>query len=242
MRFKEFMTESINDKHILKAVFVVGIPGAGKSYTVKKLTGSVAPRIVNTDRATEYLAREFGGTINKDNWPQFSDTAHRLTSNSLSNYINSMLPLFIDGTSNNLSNILHRAGILESLGYDIGMVYINTPLKTALKRAKERAASAKRDVDEDFIIKVHTQSEENREYFKSKFDFFKEINNDDDELTDTIMLKAYKQVTGFFESPNNNPVGTRLIEKLKKEKGNYLVPTIITKEILDKKIQGWYRT
>ena len=35
MSFEQFLlNESINDKGILKAIFIVGLPGAGKSYTV----------------------------------------------------------------------------------------------------------------------------------------------------------------------------------------------------------------
>ena len=61
--FKQFMSESIEDKGIFKAIFVIGIPGAGKSYTVSKMNGAVTPRVVNTDRATEYLAKKFGKMI-----------------------------------------------------------------------------------------------------------------------------------------------------------------------------------
>ena len=54
--FKQFISESINDKGIFKAVFVIGLPGAGKSYTVSQLRGSVSPKVVNTDIAAEFWA------------------------------------------------------------------------------------------------------------------------------------------------------------------------------------------
>lgn len=234
--FKEFIIESIEDKGILKAIFIVGIPGAGKSYTAKKLSGVVSPKIVNTDRATEFLSHKTGTKIGSRNWDHFSDSAHRITRAALSNYINSMLPLFIDGTSNDTSNILHRAGILESLGYDVGMIFIDTPLDTALKRA----AAREREVDPDFIKKVNDQAQENLEFFKSKFGFFRVIENDDGELTDATLLDAFKAVASFYESPLSNPVGTRLLKKMKKANAKYL-SDIMTQEIIDKKVEGWYR-
>jgi len=57
MKLQQFIiNESINDKGILKSVFMGGTPGAGKSYVLKKITdGNVNPRIVNTDTWTEFL-------------------------------------------------------------------------------------------------------------------------------------------------------------------------------------------
>lgn len=239
--FKQFMTESLDDKGIFKAVFIVGIPGAGKSYTVSKMSGGISPRVVNTDRATEFLAKKFGKTIDSKNWPEFKDTAHRLTSNALFGYINGVLPLFIDGTSNDASNILGRAGILESLGYDVGMVFVSAPLDLAIKRAEERSKKTNRVVDTDFIKKVHAQSEENKHYFKSKFAFFKEVINVYDLLTDTVMTDAFKKVQSFYEAPLSNPVGKRMQEEMRAGKIKYLVPSILEKEVLQKKLDGWYK-
>jgi len=231
--FKEFISESIDDRGICKAIFIAGIPGAGKSYTTSKLSGAIQPRIVNTDRATEYLTKKYG----EQSWDNFKDDAYRITASALTNYLNGLLPLFIDGTSNNASNILHRAGILESLGYDVGMIFINTPLDVALKRA----ASRERVVDPEFIKAVNLEAEDNKEFFKSKFAFFKEINNDDGALTEHLLLEAFKKVDGFFNSTVLNPVGKRLITDLKDKQQKYVTPDIMSKEVLAKKVEGWYR-
>ena len=240
--FRQFLDESINDAGLLKAIFVTGEPGSGKSYTVSRLAGDVQPRIVNTDRATEFLARKFKRAVTSENWPFFKDSAHRMTSSGLYSYLNGMLPLFIDGTSNDVSNILHRAGILESLGYDVGMIFVETSLPTSIRRAKERAEKVGRVVDEDFIRQVHEQTEANEDYFKGKFDFFKVLKNDDNELTDDLLLDAYRKVQGFFNAPVKNPVGRQTLEKLRQQKGKYLVPTIMPNEQLKKKTEGWYKS
>lgn len=242
MNFKQFLEESINDKGILKAVFVVGIPGAGKSYTISKLKGSISPLVINTDKATEYLSKKLDIPSNDETWKLFRNDARRITVTQLYNYLNGMLPLFVDGTSNDVSNILGRAGILESIGYDVGMVFINTSLDVALERADARGKAINRHVNPDFIKKVYDLSQENKEYFKNKFEFFKEVNNDPGELDDKAMLKAFRAVSSFYNEPVQNVVGVRTLETLKETKEKYLIPEVFDADVLKKKCDGWYRS
>lgn len=239
--FKQFVAESINDRGIMKAVFVIGLPGAGKSYTINKIRGQVSPVVVNTDKSAEFLSKKLGVEISKDTWAQFADKTATMTKEQLAQYINGLLPMFVDGTSNDVSNILHRIGILESLGYDVGVVFVSASIETAMKRAAERAEKIGRHVDEDFIRHVHEQNEENKEYLASKVGFFKEVVNDTDELTDAVLLQAFKKVQSFFDQPVKNPVGKRTLEKMKEEKAKYLAPTIYSMDVIKKKVEGWYR-
>ncbi len=242
LTFKQFVSESISDKGILKAIFVIGLPGSGKSYTISKIKGPISPVIVNTDKAVEFLSHKLGVEVNRDTWSMFSEKSTKMTKDQLAQYVNGMLPLFVDGTSNDVSNILHRIGILESLGYDVGVVFVSASLETSLKRAEERAKKIGRHVDEDFIKRVHARNEENKEYLKSKMSFFKEVNNDSDELNDEALLDAYRKVQGFFSAPIENPVGKRTIDKMKEKKVKYLAPDVYSMDVLKKKIEGWYRS
>jgi hypothetical protein len=239
--FKKFISESINDRGLFKAIFVIGLPGAGKSYTVSKLKGTASPMIVNTDRASEFLSRRNGTKITKDTWSHFQDKTHKMTKASLENYINGMLPLFVDGTSNDVSKILHRMGILESIGYDIGVVFVHASLETAKRRAKEREEKIGRSVDEDFIEHVHFQNKENAGFLKSKVSFFKEVENDVDGINDEVLTAAFKAVQSFFLAPHQNPIGKRAIAEVLACNDKYLVPCAITKEELHEKLEGWYK-
>lgn len=240
--FKDFILESVNDRGIFKAIFVIGLPGAGKSYTISKINGLVSPKIVNTDKAGEFLSKKWNKQINSDTWADFKDTAHRITEASLTNYIDGMLPLFVDGTSNDVSNILHRIGILESLGYDVGVAFVQADVKTSLARAKARAEKTGRHVDEDFIMHVHQQNQDNANYLKSKVSFFVAVDNNDDVLDNNDMLEAYKKTQKFFDMPVENPIGKRYIETLKQTKDKYLTPNLLNKDVLSKKIAGWYKS
>ena len=153
-----------------------------------------------------------------------------------------MLPLFIDGTSNDASNVLSRAGILESLGYDIGMIFIDTDIEIAKQRATERAEKIGRTVDPSFIDKVYKESEANKKYFQSKFSFFKVYENNGQGLDNDLMQKLFKQVQGFYTEDVQNPVGARNLEKIREEKEKYLVPTLFQDETLKNKLSTWYKT
>lgn len=241
--FKIFLNESINDVGRFKAIFIIGLPGAGKSYTIKQLSGKVAPRIVNTDRAVEFMAKKSGKMASGENWlSDFRDSSVRITTGSLKNYINGMLPLFVDGTSNDLSNIQHRIGILESLGYDVGVIYVHADLDVAIERAEKRAAQAKRQVDRKFIEHVFSQSEENASYLMSKVDFSKRIDNNGEGLDDAFMRKLFAETQSFFESPVKNPIAHRSLKILSAAGEKYLVPAVISDAVLSKKIEGWYKS
>jgi len=241
--FRQFLDESTSDRGIFKAIFVVGIPGAGKSYTISRLGGAISPRVVNTDKASEHLSQKLGKAVSPETWDElFKDTAHRVTRASLANYLNGVLPLFIDGTSNDASNILQRAGILESLGYDVGMVFIDTSPELAKRRARARAEKIGRETDPSFIDAVYARAAENRAFFAGKFPFYVEVKNDEGELTDEALLKAFKKVGKFFDAPVQNPVGKRHLQQLAAMGEKYLVPTVLSKEALGKKLEGWYRS
>ena len=242
LTFKQFVSEGINDKGLLKAIFVVGLPGAGKSYTIGQLKGPISPKIVNTDKAAEFLSTKWKKDITSDSWADFKDKSHKMTYAMLQSYIDGMLPLFVDGTSNDISNILHRIGILESVGYDVGVVFVSASLETSIRRANERAAKIGRHVDEDFIKHVYDRNKENAAYLKSKVSFFRMVENDTDELDDKGMMDAFKKVQDFFNSPLDNPVGKRNIEQLKLNSQKYLSPSIISSDALAKKITGWYKS
>jgi predicted kinase len=235
------LSESLNDKGIFKAVFFAGTPAAGKTYTLGKITdGAIQPRIVNTDKFYEFLGNitgiDLGETGSADVKAELVDKSTQLTKSQLKLYLNSMLPLFIDGTSSNINNILRRVGILESLGYDVAMIWIDASLETSLSRAKER----NRHVSPEFIKRAHELSEENKIFYESKFSNFYSVKNDG-ELNNEAIEKAYKKVASFFSSSVKNPIGHRNIVKLKELKQKYLTPEIYTLDHLEKSLNSWYR-
>jgi len=54
------LQEGVYDPNILKAFFLAGGPGSGKSYVVKRTTGGLGMKIVNSDDAFEKLLKDAG--------------------------------------------------------------------------------------------------------------------------------------------------------------------------------------
>lgn len=230
------ITESINDKGIFKAVFVMGIPGSGKSYTVDKIAGSIMPRIVNTDSSLEFLVKKYGDDY-KNVWERHGPKTEKMTQGKLKRALDGALPLMLENTSASASSILLRMGLLESLGYDIAMVYINTDLEVALDRANKRD----RVVDADFIKRAHVKIEKDVEFLKPKFLKFMEIKNSAGELTDDVLMQAYKAMQHFYSSPVQNPIGKRNMESMKAGNG-YMVDSVLEEDELSSMVSSWYTT
>jgi len=148
------------------------------------------------------------------------------------------LPLFIDGTSSNSSAILRRKGILSGIGYDVGMIFVDTPVETAIKRNEARG----RVVDREFLENSYKETQRLKSYYSTEFKFFKEILNGEGELINKVIIDAYKQTMGFFNSPIQNPIGTHLKEKMLKNGQKYLMETDdYDIDYLMKLVDSWYR-
>jgi predicted ABC-type ATPase len=239
-----FLTESINDKGLLKSIFIIGTPAAGKTYTTQHLSGQYPIAVINTDIPTEFLAKKFNITSTADNWfSTFHDKSTKMSREMLKSAVNGVLPLMIDGTSNSVANILQRVGILESIGYDVGCIFVKTNIDEAIARAKKRVADTNREVDENFIRSVYEKSVANAEYIKTKLEhtFYREIDNDTDVIGNAEINKIYGTVQGFYGSALKNPVGISTLASMIQSNQKYLIPNIFTKSQLDRKIEAWWR-
>lgn len=233
------LQESINDKGRLKAVFVCGIPGAGKTYTISAVNDpTINPRIVNSDKMFEFLGKTGRADIgSKSGWDAAADTVERTTKSQLAQYINSMLPLFVDSTSSNPSTLIRRKGLLEAFGYDVGLLWINTDVEVAIKRAAQRD----RHVSEQFIRDTYERSIESKPFIQSRFEWNMEINNSDGELSSNAIAAAYKACGNFFTRPLQNVIGTRAIRQLSTESEKYLVPSIYSLNEINHLANVWYK-
>lgn len=231
------ITESINDKGIFKAMFFAGLPGAGKSTVAQRVTdGAVSPRIVNTDRSYEFLLKKHGREAGTAAWALLGGASKTINESLLANYLNGMLPMFIDGTSANPSAAVRRAGIAESLGYDTAMIWVNVSYETALKRIQQR----ERQVDEEFVQRVYNSLEGNKQLYQSRFGSnFIEVDNNGDNF-DEMEGKVFNQSSRFFTEPVQNAIGQRLVTQMSESGSKYLVPDVYSMEYIKKVVSVWY--
>ena len=78
------LQEGVNDPNIFKAFFLAGGPGSGKSYVVRKTTGGLGMRIVNSDNAFEKKLKMLDTLSTSELWitierDRIRDVAKRIT-------------------------------------------------------------------------------------------------------------------------------------------------------------------
>lgn len=225
----KILNESINDAGIFKAVFMFGQPGAGKSYVVSKLkSGNIEPKIVNIDKITEFL--------NIHDTHSVYDKAKQLNKKQLVHYINGVLPLFVDMVGANIVRMKDRINILEQIGYDTALVFVNTSLETALFRSQKRV----RKVDPRVVTEYYNKIKDVKDEVKSLFSFSIEINNDVGELTDEVIMKAYKRISYFFDGDIDNPIGQERQQLMIENNWKYLDPNIMSIQEIQRLTNYWY--
>ena len=84
IKLKDLLSEGVFDKGILKAVFMAGGPGSGKTYVASQIFGIPSKKInisasglktVNSDTEFEFLLKKYGfetfgtGKLDIDKWP-----------------------------------------------------------------------------------------------------------------------------------------------------------------------------
>ena len=97
------LQEGVYDPNILKAFFLAGGPGSGKSYVVQRTTGGMGMRIVNSDIEFEKKLKDAGLSLDiRELDPTVRDDirgrAKKITAKRKANYVEGRLGLIIDGT------------------------------------------------------------------------------------------------------------------------------------------------
>ena len=118
------------------------------------------------------------------------------------------------------------------------MIYVDTPVDTAIKRNKARG----RTVDQQFLEASYKESQRLKNYYSKEFRHFTEILNGEGELTDKVILDAYKKMDKFFNAPIENPVGQEKKKEMIKDGHKYLIDTEeIDKSFIGNMLSTWYK-
>jgi len=213
------------------------VHNSGKTYTLSKIkSGSIEPRIINTDKLFPFYKDQWG-----EEWGEIKDKVKTLSKNQLLLYLNSMLPLAVDGTAAKPTIVLRRKSVLETMGYDTAMVFVNTSLETALKRAKERQKRTGREVKEDFIREAYEKINKLKQFYRGKFIDWIEVNNDEGELTDSVITNTFKHMLNFYNSPIVNPIGKEYKKEMIDNGWKYLSPNILSIDVIKSTASLWYK-
>ena len=203
--------EGVYDPNILKAFFLAGGPGSGKSYVVKRTTGGLGMKIVNSDVQFEKKLKDAGlSTDLRELDPTTRDTirarAKEITKKQKANYVEGRLGLIIDGTGKDYDKIAKQATQLKQLGYDVHMIFVNTSLDTAL----ERNATRDRKLPDSIVTQSWNDVQKNlgkfSQYFRRNF-----IVVDNNNAKEDVFGQVYKQVMSLAKAKVQNPMGKKWI-------------------------------
>lgn len=222
-RFSQFVSEAtaIRAPHMLKAFFLAGGPGSGKSSVAsdvfqiathgERSVSAFGLVYTSSDIWYEKLLRDNGIDAEKLNyyekhepakWAQASEfrkEAKRLTDAQRNQTLDARMGIVFDGTGEDYNEKVEQKAYAESKGYDCYMVFVQTPLELALLRNQDRT----RVLPVDLVTKMWTNVEANRPKYEQLYgDNFHQIHDGD---TRTTAIKRY--VIRCLTAPVQNPIG-----------------------------------
>ena len=215
---KTFMDirEGVYDPNIFKAFFIAGGPGSGKSFVVKRTTGGLGMKIVNSDPAFEKMLKDAGySTDISDLAPTVRDTirgkAKAVTKKRNDSFVDGRLGLIIDGTGKDYDKITRQATELKQLGYDTYMIFVNTSLDVALARNRKRD----RVLADSMVIQLWNQVQQNLGKFSQYFRRNLVIvdNNEEQEDDGQIFNSVFKQIKPLAKSKPTSKIAQLWIKK-----------------------------
>ena len=204
MKTFQELQEGLYDPNIFKAFFLAGGPGSGKSYVASKATGGTGLKMVNSDPVFERLLVRAG--LSKKMPPEEHERkevvrgkAKTISAKMKGNYLEGRLGMIIDGTGKDADKILYQKNMLEELGYDTYMIYVNTSIDVALKRNADRA----RSLPEADVVKFWKAVQNNIGQFSNMFRG-NLIIVDNNDAGEDVLMGIYKRVKGLLRKKITN--------------------------------------
>ena len=225
------LREGVYDQGVLKAVFMAGGPGSGKSFTAAKIFGvpdsskwasgtASGLKLVNSDPAFELQLKKMGvspsdlGSMSKEDFEAVTvgpdsprGVAKKMRDRAQKNYMGGSLGLVIDGTGDNYEKIKRKKTALEELGYDTYMVFVNTSEEVALERNRKR----ERKLPDELVSQIWGDVQKNLGRFQGLFGA-ENINIVDNTVYGPVPESIQKAVDKFIAAPVKNYRGKQWIE------------------------------
>ena len=171
LNFKSFISEGLEDIASFKAIMMAGGAGAGKSFVIA-LTGlkSHGMKVSNSDPHFERMLAKAGLTLTPDDIRSAQGQAIRgdakiLTDKQKEMWLKGRLGIVIDGTGKDLDDVKAECQAMMDMGYDVGMIFVNTDLEVSIQRDNDR----ERTLGPKLVTDVWKAVQANRNDFKKMF-------------------------------------------------------------------------
>ena len=141
--FIQHLSEGVYDPGIFKAFFLAGGPGSGKTFVTQSAFAGTGLKVVNSDTTFERNLKKANLSLNMPDEEEYfrniiRNRAKQTAISQLDKYVQGRLGLVIDSTGRDYDVIARNHNMLQQLGYDSYMVFVNTSLEVALARNARR--------------------------------------------------------------------------------------------------------
>ena len=216
MKTFDQLQEGVYDPNIFKAFFLAGGPGSGKSFVVRKTTGGLGLKVVNSDNAFEKLLKDADFDLDfRDMSPGKSlerdvlrKRAKEVTSKMQKNFVAGRLGMIIDGTGAEYGKIETQKKLLQQLGYDTYMIFVNTSLDTAIERNNKRDRKLPLDIVKTYWNNVQSNIGKFQNLFGSKNFIVVDNNN----AKENVFNRVFKSIRKLATKKVNNYIAKQWID------------------------------
>ena len=217
--YERFLKEGVYDHNIFKAVFMAGGPGSGKSHIAGKTTGGLGLKIINSDDAFErYLEKEGLSLKMPDSETKKRDVerarAKKVTASKKFHAVKGRLGILIDGTGHVYDKVAKQAQMLQQIGYETSMVFVNTSLEVALTRNANRPRSVQPKLVEKSWKDVQANMGKFQQFFGPKSFFIVDNNG----VEEDMLQISTKLIRRAISKPVKNDIASAWIANELKKK------------------------
>jgi len=208
---------SVEDKYILKALYIVGPSGSGKSTLKKKLLKDLGLSDLvynkNADDFLELMAKNKGISLTTESDEEEKlrlKTIKMIKDQSVRN-INALRPMVIDIASTAV--VLNEGEQLQKYGYDVAVLFIDVTKEQAVDRNNRRK---ERKIPERVVKLIWNRAYGDKDKIKEKYkDNFRSVDNtiSFDKNPDKKSITQF--VKDFFTKPILNSEGKKIIKELR---------------------------
>ena len=208
-KLNQILQEGVYDPGIFKAFFLAGGPGSGKTFVTSSAFAGTGLKVVNSDAAFERGLKKAGLSLKMpDEEEYFRDIvrakAKMTTATALTTYMQGRLGLIIDATGRDINTINNQKSMLDLVGYDSYMIFVNTSLEVALERNKNRPRSIPEYIVKDSWNGVQANIGKFQRIFSPNRFLIVDNNKSEKELVTLTLNSASKFIRSKLRSKPQN--------------------------------------
>jgi shikimate kinase len=191
--------EGMYDPCTNKAIFVVGGPGSGKTWVIKRLgLQNMGFVLIDSDYPLERYMKAEGLDLKmpeheSDKRLDARQRAKNVTKSKKKTVLREGLGIVIAETGSKIESTISNNQKLKNIGYDTSMIFVNADLETAIHRNQKRSRSVPNKIVE---IKWH-EAQKNLGKFQYYFDNFYIIDNSQTSNVDMQLMNLFKKIKNW---------------------------------------------